>query len=72
MAEFVKEYSKEARIRQTSGVQQGLVIDFPAYIVIFLIHLLAHDRGFPSEDCQDEETYAQFCRYILFCSYVLL
>lgn len=65
MAEFVKEYSREARVRQTSGVQQGLVIDFPSYTVIFLVHLLAHDRGFPSEDCLDEKTYAQFCRYIL-------
>ncbi|KAF3445662.1 hypothetical protein FNV43_RR10838 [Rhamnella rubrinervis] len=72
MAEFVKEYSKEARIRQTSAVQRGLVIDFPAYIVIFLIHLLAHDRGFPSEDCQDEETYAQFCSPLFFVLQALL
>lgn len=66
MAEFVREYGREARIRQTSEVQQGLIIDFPACIVIFLIHLLAHDRDYPSEDCQDEITYAKFCRYTLF------
>lgn len=62
MAEFIKEYSREARIRQTSMVQGGSIMDYPAYIVVFLIHLLVHDAGFPSEDCQDETVYAQFCR----------
>ncbi|KAI4337812.1 hypothetical protein L6164_016184 [Bauhinia variegata] len=60
MAEFIKDYSREARARQTSAMQ-GAVIDYPAYIVVFLIHVLAHDPGFPSESCQDEETYADFC-----------
>lgn len=64
MAEFVKEYSREARIRQTAGDKQGLITDFPAYIVVFLIHFLAHDNDFPLEDCQNEELYARFCRYI--------
>lgn len=63
MAEFVKDYSREAQLHQISGVQEGLITDFPAYIVVFLIHLLAHDTSFPPMDCLDEETYAQFCRY---------
>ncbi|POO00116.1 Coatomer beta subunit [Trema orientale] len=61
MAEFVKEYSREARIRQTAGDKKGLITDFPAYIVVFLIHFLAHDKDFPLEDCQNEKMYAQFC-----------
>ncbi|XP_021806603.1 sister chromatid cohesion protein PDS5 homolog A isoform X3 [Prunus avium] len=61
MAEFVKDYSREAQLHQISGVQEGLITDFPAYIVVFLIHLLAHDTSFPPMDCLDEETYAQFC-----------
>ncbi|XP_021284773.1 sister chromatid cohesion protein PDS5 homolog A isoform X2 [Herrania umbratica] len=65
MVEFIKEYSREARIRQTSMVQGWSIMDFPAYIVVFLIHLLAHDAGFPSEDCQDEAIYAQFCSPLL-------
>ncbi|XP_048332268.2 sister chromatid cohesion protein PDS5 homolog B isoform X1 [Ziziphus jujuba] len=72
MAEFVREYGREARIRQTSEVQQGLIIDFPACIVIFLIHLLAHDRDYPSEDCQDEITYAKFCSPLFFVLQALL
>ncbi|WRX29852.1 hypothetical protein QQP08_022339 [Theobroma cacao] len=65
MVEFIKEYSREARIRQTSMLQGGSIMDFPAYIVVFLIHLLVHDAGFPSEDCQDEAIYAQFCGPLL-------
>ncbi|XP_062078396.1 sister chromatid cohesion protein PDS5 homolog B isoform X2 [Humulus lupulus] len=59
MAEFIKEYGREAR--QTTGDKEGLITAFPAYIVVFLIHLLAHDKDFPLEDCQNEELYAQFC-----------
>lgn len=62
MAEFVKQYGREAR--QTSGDKKGLITDFPAYIVVYLIHSLAHNKDFPHEDCQNEELYAQFCRYI--------
>ncbi|XVF36899.1 hypothetical protein REPUB_Repub19eG0098700 [Reevesia pubescens] len=61
MAEFIKEYSREARIRQTSGS----IVDYPAYLVVFLIHLLVHDEGFPSDDCQEEAIYAQFCSPLL-------
>ncbi|KAG7980769.1 hypothetical protein I3843_05G200200 [Carya illinoinensis] len=61
MAEFIKEYSREARICQASAGQGGSVTDYPAYIVVFLIYLLAHDRGFPHENCRDEQIYAQFC-----------
>ncbi|XP_028067959.1 sister chromatid cohesion protein PDS5 homolog A isoform X5 [Camellia sinensis] len=65
MAEFVREYSRDARIRQTSGKQLGLP-DYPAYIVVFLIHVLAHDSGFPPENCGDEEIYAQFFSPLVF------
>ncbi|XP_028962950.2 sister chromatid cohesion protein PDS5 homolog B-like isoform X2 [Malus domestica] len=34
IAEFVKDYSREAQVRQISGVQEGLNTDFPAYIVV--------------------------------------
>ncbi|XP_022768195.1 sister chromatid cohesion protein PDS5 homolog A-like isoform X10 [Durio zibethinus] len=65
MVEFIKEYSREARIRQTSMVQRGSIVDYPAYLVVFLIHLLVHDEGFPPEGCQDEAIYAQFCSPLL-------
>jgi hypothetical protein len=40
-------------------------MDYPAYIVVFLIHVLAHDAGFPPDGCQDEQVYAQFCRWLI-------
>ncbi|PIA47377.1 hypothetical protein AQUCO_01400210v1 [Aquilegia coerulea] len=63
MEEFIREHSKEARRRQTSGIQnQGETnIYFPGYIMVFLIHVLAHDPCFPPENCHDEEIYARFC-----------
>lgn len=66
MAEFIRDYSKEARIHQVSIGGGGLMTDYPAYIVVFLIHVLAQDSGFPPEDCQDEEIYALFCRPLIF------
>ncbi|WOL16058.1 sister chromatid cohesion protein [Canna indica] len=32
----------------------------PGYIVVFLIHILAHDQNFPSMNCEDYEVYAEF------------
>ncbi|TYH32002.1 hypothetical protein ES288_A01G216800v1 [Gossypium darwinii] len=65
MVEFIKEYNREAKKRRTSMVQGGSIVDYPAYLVVFLIHLLAHDEGFPPEGCQDEAIYAQFCSPLL-------
>ncbi|GMJ02433.1 hypothetical protein like AT1G77600 [Hibiscus trionum] len=72
MVEFIKEYSKEARIRQTSMVQGGSIVDHPVYLVVFLIHVLAHDEGFPPEGCQDEALYAQFCSPLLLFLHTLI
>ncbi|KAK8649157.1 hypothetical protein V6N13_129891 [Hibiscus sabdariffa] len=63
--ECIKEYSREARIHQTSMVQGGSIVVYPAYLVVFLIHVLAHDEGFPPEGCHDESLYAQFCSPLL-------
>lgn len=62
MAEFIKDYSREAQIHQTSSEQGMAITDYPAYIVVFLIHVLAHSKDFPPEDCKDEQVYAQFCQ----------
>lgn len=66
MAEFIEQYSKSAQIHQTSVAQDGSMTFAPAYIVVFLVYILAHDSGFPHVDCQDENVYAQFCRPFLF------
>ncbi|KAF6160789.1 hypothetical protein GIB67_035990 [Kingdonia uniflora] len=61
MAEFIKEYRKEAGSRETSGMQlQGTMTIFLEYVLVFLIHVLAHDLDFPSENCEDQEIFAKF------------
>ncbi|KAI8550996.1 hypothetical protein RHMOL_Rhmol06G0150300 [Rhododendron molle] len=71
MREFLKEFRRKARTRQTSAKQQGFT-DYPEYIVVFLIHVLAHDSGFPPENCEDEEIYALFLRPLAFTLHALV
>ncbi|CAM8946029.1 unnamed protein product [Rhodiola kirilowii] len=58
MADFIKQYNKESRSNQSPSTR-GSVVDSPAYVVVFLIHLLAHSTNFPPKDCLDEDSYAQ-------------
>ncbi|KAJ4965300.1 hypothetical protein NE237_017149 [Protea cynaroides] len=62
MVEFVKEYGVEARIHQTSkeDLGGGTMASYPEYVVVYLIHVLAHNLEFPSVNYQNEEIYAQF------------
>ncbi|XP_023523391.1 sister chromatid cohesion protein PDS5 homolog A-like isoform X2 [Cucurbita pepo subsp. pepo] len=72
MAEFIEQYRKIAQIHQNSVGQDGSLTFVPAYIVVFLIYILAHDSGFPHTDCQDENEYAQFCSPLLFMLQMLV
>ncbi|XP_052189555.1 sister chromatid cohesion protein PDS5 homolog B isoform X2 [Diospyros lotus] len=65
MAEFIREYSRKFRICQAPNKQLG-VTEHPAYIVVFLIHVLAHHSDFPPGDCEDEEIYSQFLSPLVF------
>lgn len=64
LTEFLKDSSgklrnhKKALEKNTAG---GMMTDYPEYIVVFLVHILAHDCDFPSENCCDEDAYAEFC-----------
>uniref|UniRef100_A0A7N0TLY4 Sister chromatid cohesion protein PDS5 homolog A n=1 Tax=Kalanchoe fedtschenkoi TaxID=63787 RepID=A0A7N0TLY4_KALFE len=58
VAEFIREYSREFQSRQSPS-SQGSVVDNPAYVVVFLVHVLAHSTGFPSKDCHAEVSYVQ-------------
>lgn len=62
MTEFIEEQLKEAQIHPNSMKEGERITDHPAYVVVFLIHFLAHDMNFPSGNCQDENIFAQFCR----------
>lgn len=64
LTEFIKERSKDSRVPQNSSINSadgGTMTNCPEYIIVFLIHVLAHEENFPSENCQDEDAYAEFC-----------
>ncbi|CAA2988300.1 sister chromatid cohesion PDS5 homolog A isoform X2 [Olea europaea subsp. europaea] len=63
LEEFIREYSKGAQNHETASTQGAT--DCPAYIIVFLVHVLAHDTSFPDPDCQDEDVYAQFLSPLL-------
>lgn len=54
--------NKNALAQETDGVA---ITKHPGYIVVFVIHVLAHDKNFPSDNCQDQDVYAEFCRSYL-------
>lgn len=64
MEEFVHVYGSAARINRMSTMP-GHVTAFPVYMVVFLIHVLAHDPNFPTADHHDANSYAQFFRLVL-------
>ncbi|XP_021759751.1 sister chromatid cohesion protein PDS5 homolog A-like isoform X2 [Chenopodium quinoa] len=71
LIEFIKENSKAARICSTLG-KEGSMTDSPAYTVVFLLHVLAHDAGCPPVNSHNEEHTAQFCRPLLLLLHLLV
>ncbi|XP_059299133.1 sister chromatid cohesion protein PDS5 homolog B isoform X2 [Lycium ferocissimum] len=65
MEDFIQEYGNAARINRMSTVP-GHVTGFPVYIVVFLIHILAHDPNFPADDHHDANFCAQFFSPLVF------
>ncbi|XP_078435141.1 ARM repeat superfamily protein [Wolffia australiana] len=64
LIEFFREYNRRAAFSGGSTLleMEGTVLtSLPAYIVVFLVHLLAHDPGFPAVDSQDESGFATLC-----------
>ncbi|KAG6507208.1 hypothetical protein ZIOFF_032549 [Zingiber officinale] len=61
--EFLKLRSRQFSIKIDDVAQKRDAIantKHPGYVVVFLIHVLAHDKNFPPDNCQDYETYAEF------------
>ncbi|KAG8378272.1 hypothetical protein BUALT_Bualt08G0120300 [Buddleja alternifolia] len=58
LEEYIREYGKGAQIQEITTAQGAA--NHPVYLVVFLIHVLAHDAEFPSPDCPDARVYAQF------------
>lgn len=61
LEEFIWEYGKRVQIHETM-TKEGAVTH-PACLVVFLIHVLAHDHNFPAPECRDVKIYAEFMRY---------
>ncbi|XP_010521251.1 PREDICTED: sister chromatid cohesion protein PDS5 homolog A isoform X2 [Tarenaya hassleriana] len=72
LKEFIKASSKRAQAHQDSSSRGGSLTDSPAYMIVFLIHVLAHDPDFPSEDCTDEHVFSWFCCPLFSALHVLL
>ncbi|GAB2260584.1 hypothetical protein Droror1_Dr00011439 [Drosera rotundifolia] len=62
LGEFIKDYSRAARNRRTSQTEARTTVDTPVYVVVFLLHVLAHDIAFPVNDCLDDEVNVLFFR----------
>ncbi|KAL6515543.1 hypothetical protein OROHE_018577 [Orobanche hederae] len=58
LEEFIREYGKRAQPHETMTMQESA--NHPVHLVVFLIHVLAHDPNFPAPDCRDENIYAEF------------
>nr|XP_016484742.1 PREDICTED: sister chromatid cohesion protein PDS5 homolog A-like isoform X4 [Nicotiana tabacum] len=59
------EYGNTARINQISTMP-GHVTGLPVYVVVFLIHILAHDPNFPTADHHDANFCVQFFSPLVF------
>ncbi|KAL9229223.1 hypothetical protein vseg_004711 [Gypsophila vaccaria] len=71
LVEFIKEYGGTAKTFLPSNKEYSMT-DCPEYIVVFLLHALAHDIEFPPVDSRDEEQFAHFCRPLLMIMHVLI
>ncbi|AAF07790.1 hypothetical protein; 73483-63403 [Arabidopsis thaliana] len=68
---FINKATRESRTCRDLDQGESLT-DSPVYMTVFLIHVLAHDPEFPSEDCRDEHIYARFCGPLFSVLQVLL
>ncbi|XP_057735278.1 sister chromatid cohesion protein PDS5 homolog B isoform X2 [Arachis stenosperma] len=64
IAEFIKDYGLVTRKQQSSAAHGAVA--HPAYMVVYLIHVLAQNSDFPLEGCRNEKLYADFCSPLFF------
>lgn len=60
MKEFLGVYGKAAQLHQSSGI----LIKQPVYMVVFLLHVLAHSTDVSLMECQEEEARVAIFRYV--------
>ncbi|KZV16550.1 hypothetical protein F511_11382 [Dorcoceras hygrometricum] len=58
LEEYIRRYGKGTQVHETMNMKEAA--NGPLYVAVFLIHVLAHDTGFPAPDCHDEDIYAKF------------
>ncbi|KAJ6846005.1 sister chromatid cohesion protein PDS5-like protein A isoform X1 [Iris pallida] len=62
LIDFLKERGRGSRKNLLfPDADRGTMADCPECIIVWLIHFLAHDEGFPSEYCRDKDHYVEFC-----------
>ncbi|GLJ40362.1 hypothetical protein SUGI_0830400 [Cryptomeria japonica] len=76
LEEFIDNYHREARLRQTSRSVQGegaALVVYPEYVLVYLVHALGHHPKFPSgSDAENAEAYEPFIRQLLLFLQVLI
>eukprot|EP01018_Ginkgo_biloba_P018620 Gb_23673 [translate_table: standard] len=69
LSDFVDNYRREARLRQTSTLIQlegAALTGYPEYVLAYLVHILGHHPSFPmGTDAEDAEAYRPFYRQLL-------
>ncbi|XP_024962740.1 sister chromatid cohesion protein PDS5 homolog A isoform X3 [Cynara cardunculus var. scolymus] len=71
MSEIIRIHHRQAKVPRTSAVKRDAADD-PVCTVIFLIHILAHDTEFPSQDSEYEEKSGSFFSPLVFTLQALL
>lgn len=71
MKELLGVYGKAAQLHQSSG-KNGILINQPVYMVVFLLHVVAHSTDFPPMECQSEETHVATFSPLVFTIYALV
>lgn len=63
LTDFVKEYCKDSPQGNIldRDANYAAVTNCPEYTIVYIIHILAHDVNFPSEECQDDNAHNTFC-----------
>ncbi|CAO2834529.1 unnamed protein product [Amaranthus hypochondriacus] len=71
LLEFIKDTRKAVQTCSASANEESMT-NSPAYIMVFLLHVLAHAAGSLCVDSDNEESFAQFCRPLLVLLHVLV
>lgn len=70
MTEVLKKLGEKYLTYQSNlATEKEKLTNHPAYIVVYLVHVLVHSEDFPPDDSLDEGAYAELSRYLFIISF---